>query len=552
MNIETTFAHESGLLNEEMRIPEERVDSCLFVSEECESKGIIDDNISDLQKSPELMPTVLPERNRNLRVVGVYPQEEYITPGSERERIEPLGFNYVLTQAVNRGYPTELLTLFGKDEDELIDELVRKRPDIIPISAMTCQMPKGLIIAEKIKQKLPNSKVIFGGYHPSAISDSTTPELISSKAVDYWVRGEGEQTFADILDTLERGKDPIKEEIPGLIFQKNGQIISIKRPRVIDLDSFGRVWRQKELVQSLRNRALTYPAPSEQTGLVAIDHSRGCLGHCSFCASPEVLGSIVTFRSPEKVSQEMKALYYDFGINTFFFTDLDFIQRTSEQQQKVSELCKRLKDLNLPIYWECAGRLRSVLATDNYKLLSEMYEAGCRKITWGLESIDPDILKSMNKGHKGEQDSGVFDVLAKAEEVGILNTAFYIIGWHDFETGIGDSRETIRRDLELLLKYPIHRLRITFGTPLPGSRFYDTCKRHNKLVDGQLEHYDTQHLVYQHPSLSSDELASLRSEIYTKFYSSPQYNERVSSMIRNHPEYKNTFQEFLTELQHQS
>ena len=55
-------------------------------------------------------------------------------------------------------------------------------------------------IAKLIKGKKPNLKIIFGGSHPSEF-----PELvIKDKNVDMVVKGEGELTFTELLDKLEK------------------------------------------------------------------------------------------------------------------------------------------------------------------------------------------------------------------------------------------------------------------------------------------------------------------------------------------------------------
>jgi len=189
------------------------------------------------------------------------------------------------------------------------------------------------------------------------------------------------------------------------------------------------------------------------------------------------------------------------------------------------------------------GRIRSISDTGNYALLEKMYRAGCRKIGWGIESIDPEILVSIGKGR--HLDDETYQVLATSENAGIFNTAFYIIGWHDFETGIGDNRERILNQADSLPHYPIHRVRVTIGTPLPGSKFYRDCQEMGLLTTDQMEEFDTNHLVYAHPEFSDSELQELRLIIYRSFYGDEHYVRRMENMIIRHPEYRNAVTEFL-------
>jgi radical SAM superfamily enzyme YgiQ (UPF0313 family) len=533
----------------EHKLPQEVIDGNIFLCEETERRGRLVHAATEkaTENKNSIEPTSRPEtRGREFRILGIHPQLPYIAPGGEKEYIEPLGLQYVLTQAANKGHKVELLTLLNSTIDKLIEEAIQKNPEVVAISAMTPQMPTGLEIATRIKERLPRCKIVFGGYHPSAISDLTTPELITSSAVDFWVRGEGEQTFSDLLDALEADLDPT-ETVPGLSYLKSGHIVSGHRDRVVNLDEFGRVWRP-DFIRDLRNRGLTYPAPSEQTGFASLDYSRGCLGNCEFCASPETMGELVSFRSPESVAEEIKFLHTEMGINTFFFTDLDFIQKTDEGQDRVRLLCRKLKELKLPIYWECLGGIKSVgemSDAEGTQYLKEIYDAGCRKIAWGLESIDPQILRSMHKTRVKNMD---YRVLKMAEEVGILNSAFYMIGWYNLKEKIWDSRESIVKQMQALPHYPIHRLRVTIATPLPGSTLYKTAKSEGLLTTDNLGQYDTENLVYRHPAFNAQELYDLRSEIYRIFYSSAEYHQRVKDVTEAHPEYKKTFQEFLSDL----
>lgn len=476
-----------------------------------------------------------------MKVAGLYPYVAQLAPTGGVEALEPVGLQSVLTQAVKKGCEVELFTLLTQTESELVESVRSWSPDILAISAMTPQMPEALKLTKSIKVLLPEVKVVFGGYHPS-IAHIMQPELITESLVDIWVRGEGEQTFAEILDSFGHSRD--LSQIEGITFSSDGEVVTNpNRRRVTCLDEYSPIWRPS-FVKDLRNNGMSYPAPSEQTGFASIEHSRGCLGGCEFCASPEVFGRMVSFRSPENVAEEIRFLSEEKDINNFFFTDLDFIQRGQNNQEKVVALLKEMARLEKPVYWECLGRIRSISDTGNFGLLELMYQAGCRKISWGLESIDPEILISIGKGRHKEDDT--FRVLAASESAGIFNTAFYIIGWHDFESGIGDNREKILSQTQALPSYPIHRIRVTIGTPLPGSKFYTNCKEKGLLTTEHLEDFDTNVLVYSHPSLSNEEVQALRQNIYKTFYGSREYSLRMQSMVKTHPEYKKAVEEFMS------
>jgi radical SAM superfamily enzyme YgiQ (UPF0313 family) len=481
-----------------------------------------------------------------MKVLGIYPQGEYIPTGGNREWTEPLGLEYILGQAASIGHEVDFLTMYQLGESELVHAAIEMKPEVIAMSAMTCQTPRVLRIASKIKRDLPAVRIILGGYQPSAIRDM--PEVATDAAIDYWVVGEGEKTFSEILQSIQNGQDPHTMKIPGLARLENGKIELAPRQREQNLDVFSSPWRPMGLVKQLKNFGLTYPAPREQTGCATLDFSRGCLGSCDFCSSPGVLGCSVSFHSSEYICHEIKRLYLEHDINGIYFCDLDFVQQ-GENQKFTEELCHKLIALNLPVYWEAMCRIQSIINTQNYPLIELMYEAGCRKICWGIESLNPEVAKSMGKGHLGVNDPEVEKVLHTSQEAGILNTGLMVIGWHDFNTGIGDTKKSIMADLGALLEYSIHRIRVAIGTPLPGSQFYRECKKYGMLTTDDLEYYDTTHLVYRHPTLNGETLYQLRTIMCKTFYQSRQFNERIGRMIEHHPEYREVFEEFLQELQ---
>ncbi len=84
---------------------------------------------------------------------------------------------------------------------ETVERLVReRRPDVVGLSVMTFQRPTALAIARLIRTLRPEVRIVVGGYDPSL-----APEAYEAcPDVDCIVRGEGEQTFCELLRALDR------------------------------------------------------------------------------------------------------------------------------------------------------------------------------------------------------------------------------------------------------------------------------------------------------------------------------------------------------------
>ena len=125
------------------------------------------------------------------------------------------------------------------------------------------------------------------------------------------------------------------------------------------------------------------------------------------------------------------------------------------------EVCREFLRRNLPIKWQCNGRL-------NYcskELLQLMKDAGCNFINYGIESMDQKVLNNMKKGLRPEMIiEGVEDTL----KVGISPGLNFIFG------NVGDNKTTIKSSVDFLLKYDDFAQKRTIRpvTPYPGSPLY--------------------------------------------------------------------------------
>jgi radical SAM superfamily enzyme YgiQ (UPF0313 family) len=168
-------------------------------------------------------------------------------------------------------------------------------------------------------------------------------------------------------------------------------------------------------------------------------------------------------RSPKSLLDEVEMLHKKYGITYIVFMDDLLMSSVSHTE----EVCKEFLKRDLPVRWNCNGRL-------NYcseELLQLMKDAGCEFINYGIESMDQTVLNNMKKGLRPEMIvQGIEDTL----KVGISPGLNFIFG------NIGDSRETIEKTVNFLLKYDDFAQKRTIRpvTPYPGSPlYYEAIKR---------------------------------------------------------------------------
>jgi radical SAM superfamily enzyme YgiQ (UPF0313 family) len=128
-------------------------------------------------------------------------------------------------------------------------------------------------------------------------------------------------------------------------------------------------------------------------------------------------------------------------------------------REQVEGLCELILERDLRMPWTCNSRVDFV----DPGLLRLMAQAGCRWISWGIESGSEEILKRVRKGITVGQ---VQRALQWAREAGIRNWGYFIIGLP------GETEETIRETIRLSKRLPIDLVLFHIAAPYPGSPFF--------------------------------------------------------------------------------
>lgn len=96
---------------------------------------------------------------------------------------------------IDEGHEVYLVDLIRKRRSiraYLTRTLHKIRPDLVGLSAMAWQFDTCMKIARLIKEVLPETKIVLGGYHATLMSEeiAASPE---SGTIDFIIRGEGEE-----------------------------------------------------------------------------------------------------------------------------------------------------------------------------------------------------------------------------------------------------------------------------------------------------------------------------------------------------------------------
>lgn len=173
----------------------------------------------------------------------------------------------------------------------------------------------------------------------------------------------------------------------------------------------------------------------------AIMTSQGCTYQCIYCASRN---RKLKSRSAENCYEELRRAKDKWGIKSFVILDDCF----NIDKKRVLRFCELIKPLNLK--WSCANGLRADRFDEEEA--QAVSESGCKYISFGIESIAPDILKTIKKGETIEQIEKAVDI-AKKHMKGV--SGFFIIGLpgSSYEKDLESVEWVIRKRIGAIFSY---------------------------------------------------------------------------------------------------
>lgn len=384
--------------------------------------------------------------------------------------------------------------------DEVKERLRSFKPDIVGISVLTPKVPSAFKIAGICKSVDPRMTVVFGGCHPTVRPD----EMFYNRSVDFVVRGEGEETFSELVSALNsHSKD--YHNISGLSFRDNWKAVHNKdRALMSDIDSLPLPGRDRITDLS------TYT--TSQIGMVMT--SRGCPYSCSFCASGNMWGKTARFRSIENVLREIDELRSRYGVKNITFMDDSFTIR----RDYLEGLCGALIKYHPDITWSCLTRA-NIISDEVIRL---MKKAGCVKVDVGVESGSERILELTNKGVTLKQIRDAAEVLRRNR---MYWSGFFMFG---FPT---ETEDEIITTLNLLKRLRPDWANISIFTPYPKTPLYELSQELGMITDSP------DYLLYSHQNpylrftdrIPRERFAKLAAYVLSEVH---RYNSSFGSLVK--------------------
>jgi len=361
----------------------------------------------------------------------------------------------------------------------------------IGFSAATQTINSAYILAEKIKSERSKVQILFGGAHPSALPE----DVLKNNFADFVFLGEGELAIEKLLLGEEI------ENIKGIAFKRNDEIINTGPcERISDLDSLPINDYSLVPMKNCKPLVGTYrklPATIMVT-------ARGCPGRCTFCS--RVVGNKLSVMYPQRIFDEIKVLYYNYGFRQIIFYDDTFIST----RNRIEEFCDLIINSDIKISWTCSSRVDKVYPD----LLVKMKMAGCHQIMYGVESFNAQVLKNINKKTQPED---IHFAIKETQKAGIEARAAIMLG------NPGDTIEILEDNIKQLKKLNPDLIQVTITTPIPGSQMFSEAMTHNQILTYDWDKYEGSDQIVKHENISFEELQKYYRKTYIKYYLRPSF-----------------------------
>jgi magnesium-protoporphyrin IX monomethyl ester (oxidative) cyclase len=347
----------------------------------------------------------------------------------------------------------------GLSDAEISFRIISEDPDVIGISCMyTAYAHDAHKIAALAKSINPNIVTVMGGAHVSI-----SPEMcIRDKNVDVVVVGEGEVTFLELIEKLERKKDI--SSIRGTVVRVDEKIIRNEpRPYIEDLDSVPFPARHLLPMDIYFREAVKSPFLM-RTPATAMITSRGCLGNCVFCSIHSVWGHKWRGRSASNVVDEIEFLIDKYNIREVAFGD----DNVAASKKRMETICDEIIRRKLDIKWATPNGIAHW--TLNKNLLKKMKKSGCYRLTFGIESGNIKTREFIGWKKSFDLDQAK-EIIKYSNKIGLWTIATFILGFpYENSESINDTiNYAIKSDVDFAAFYLLN--------PFPGTKVYDMFRK---------------------------------------------------------------------------
>ncbi len=405
-------------------------------------------------------------------------------------------------------------------ETEMVAYIRERSIGLVGIGAMTRMIRKAYQMADAVRRA--GVPVVMGGPHVTELPDEALGRDGRPRHADAVVLGEADRIWPDVVADAQRGQ--LREvyadrDEAGARIQPSLDDYPVIPWEHMDLDSFNLIrhfpgWARRMLAHV----GMTW----QSFQLFPVETGRGCPYGCEFCSVTGFFGNSVRFRSNDSVVEELLTLKKlekrQKGKVAVFFIDDNLAINPKRAKSLLREIISR----GAQVPW--VGQISINLLRDE-ELVSLIAESGGKWIFIGLESIDPENLKSVRKGFNKPDEYG--DILALLARHRIYAITSFIFGMD------GDRPGIAQHTLRMIRSWPPGLPVFGLLTPYPGTPLYDRLAAAGRLSRPQhwLE-FKPFVMDYTPLGISSEQAEAEVREAWADSYS-PEANARAMQWLES-------------------
>lgn len=330
-----------------------------------------------------------------------------------------------------------------------------------------------LRVSRAAKARRPDLPVVWGGWHPSLFPEET----LADPSIDIAVLGQGEATFAALLERLvDGGTDGAKprfdlDDVAGLVFRRDGEVVRTPARPMVPIHDLPAVDYSLVPVDDYfglkGQRQLDYIA------------SIGCHFRCAFCADPFVYERRWTGLEPSRIGQEVEDLWRRHAFTELAFQDETFFTYRDRAESMAESFLER----GLSFGWTATLRADQAVRLGEAGL-ALCVRSGLRRVLVGVESGSQEMLDWMLKDVTVDQ---VLETAAMCVQLRLGAIFPFIVGFP------GESEESVRATVALIKRLramsPAFETPLFYFKPYPGSRITDDLVRQGHTLPSSLEEW---------------------------------------------------------------
>ena len=302
-----------------------------------------------------------------------------------------------------------------------------------------------LRVSRAVKARRPELPVVWGGWHPSLFPLG----VLQEESVDITVQGQGEATFAELVERLAAEED--LAGLPGIAYRRDGQPVQNPPRELAEMDA----------VPAHDYRLIDVEGYFARKGKRQLDYisSTGCAFRCAFCADPFVYKRRWVGVSPARMGEEIEHLWRRYRFTELAFQDETFFTYRGRVLEIADELLRRGLDFS----WTATLRADQGVRLGD-RGLARCARSGLSRVMVGVESGSQEMMDWMKKDIKLEQVIATAEMCVRQRIAAIFP---FIVGFP------GESRRSVEATIGLMKT--LRSMSPDFDTPLfyfkpyPGS-----------------------------------------------------------------------------------